>query len=167
MSRGPLFTALAGGSFEDSSTPANPANLLIEDGAAAAGAPSTPANPANQSGAAPPISTLAGLAGAPNSKNPFGSVGAPLLDLETRIRQMAARWQYTTDDLAYALDDARARPDAWAAICQHDEQHHDLCWRAGVTPASGCPAPTTTDPFDAIELPAQRHPSPPPREVSP
>lgn len=54
------------------------------------------------------------------------------LELERRIRAMAARWKYTADDLAYALEDARLRPDAWLACCQWDEALAANLERGGV-----------------------------------
>lgn len=53
-------------------------------------------------------------------------------NLERRIRAMAERWQYTADDLAFALEDAQARSETWLACCKWDEQLHDNARRAGM-----------------------------------
>ena len=43
-------------------------------------------------------------------------------ELEARIRAMAVRWKYTSDDLADALEDAHTNPAAWLSACDQDEQ---------------------------------------------
>lgn len=42
-------------------------------------------------------------------------------DQERRIRAMAARWQYTDEELALALDGARSDPDGWRRVVAFDE----------------------------------------------
>lgn len=84
------------------------------------------ATPATPGASAAESSKLSGVARAP------GFTRA----LETRIRAMATRWQYTTEDLAYALDNARENPAGWLDCCQFDEEHHAGCDRAGLPPIS-------------------------------
>ncbi|HUX74561.1 MAG TPA: hypothetical protein VMV25_11810 [Steroidobacteraceae bacterium] len=55
---------------------------------------------------------------------------AMLADLERlprRIRAMAARWNYSTQELADALAGAQADPGAWLAWVDHDERHFGDC----------------------------------------
>lgn len=54
------------------------------------------------------------------------------LALARRIRAMGDRWQYTAEDLTYALEDAQARSETWLACCEWDEQIHDKARRAGM-----------------------------------
>jgi hypothetical protein len=42
-------------------------------------------------------------------------------DLEARILAMAARWHYSGDDLAAALDGARSDPAGWLRVVEADE----------------------------------------------
>lgn len=42
-------------------------------------------------------------------------------DLEQRIRAMAARWQYTDEELNAALNGAKSDPDGWRAVVKADE----------------------------------------------
>jgi len=48
------------------------------------------------------------------------------LDLARRVREMAARWQYSRDDLAEALEAAQRDPSAWLACCLADERFAGL-----------------------------------------
>lgn len=43
-------------------------------------------------------------------------VGLPL-----RIREMAARWQYSADELAEALSSASADTESWRRLIEYDE----------------------------------------------
>lgn len=63
-------------------------------------------------------SPSAGSAGPRNAES-----DAPLLsdDLERRIRQMAANWQYSDEDLVDALRRAAANPVGWLAFVEHDD----------------------------------------------
>ena len=63
-------------------------------------------------------------------------LGAP--GLGHRIRKMAARWQYTDNDVAEALAAAAVDPTGWKMLVEDDEQHADRAVRAGHTwpPAS-------------------------------
>ena len=54
--------------------------------------------------------------------------------LAKRIREMATRWDYSSEELAWALDDAGRRPDAWLTCCAADEEHHALVDQAGMSP---------------------------------
>ena len=45
----------------------------------------------------------------------------PTPKLEKRIRNMALRWQYSADELAFALADASKDPDSWARWLAWDE----------------------------------------------
>jgi hypothetical protein len=53
-------------------------------------------------------------------------------DLERRLLAMAARWEYTADDLAHALEDARQNPTKWLACCSADEALANKLGRAGM-----------------------------------
>ncbi len=68
--------------------------------------------------------------GPPHADSRFPRLAA--INLVRRIRAMALRWQYTADDLAYALEDAQARSETWLACCEWDEQLHDKARRAGM-----------------------------------
>jgi len=41
--------------------------------------------------------------------------------LQTRIRAMAKRWDYAKDEYENAIELAKADPDAWERLCDHDE----------------------------------------------
>lgn len=44
------------------------------------------------------------------------------LDLERRIRAMAARWEYAPEELEWALEDAQRNPAGWLNCCAADEE---------------------------------------------
>lgn len=54
------------------------------------------------------------------------------LDLEARIRAMAARWQYSPDDLAEAFTAASTDPAGWLVAVDQDEKFHRNACRAGM-----------------------------------
>ena len=47
-------------------------------------------------------------------------------DLEARIRRMAAFWEYSPDELAWALACAAEDPEGWRKLVEFD-----AAWRAG------------------------------------
>jgi hypothetical protein len=53
------------------------------------------------------------------------------LNLERRIKEMAARWGYAADELIEALKGAQADPNAWLLMVSVDEQ------RAALTAPTG------------------------------
>jgi hypothetical protein len=61
---------------------------------------------------------------------------AATADLRARIRAMAGRWQYSADELDYALADAKVKPEAWRDIVEVDEQRHVVEKRMGIAPIS-------------------------------
>jgi hypothetical protein len=54
------------------------------------------------------------------------------LDLARRIRVMGARWDYTADDLTWALDAAERDPAAWLIGCAADEAQANTAARASM-----------------------------------
>lgn len=52
--------------------------------------------------------------------------------LERRIHAMAARWRYSADDLAEALEGAQRDPAGWVTCCLADEQYAAALERAGM-----------------------------------
>jgi precorrin-2 methylase len=51
----------------------------------------------------------------------------PFRDLEDRIRTMAKRWGYSSDELADALARAKSDPKGWLAWTEADEQDFGMC----------------------------------------
>jgi hypothetical protein len=74
----------------------------------------------------PSVSSVSAL---PRKSGKFGALGSALTE---RIRQMGERWQYSPEDLAQALDAARADPAGWLASVEWDEQLHRKCGRTGL-----------------------------------
>lgn len=54
-----------------------------------------------------------------------------LVALQEQVREMAARWQYTLDEIEEALTCAAAEPEAWQRYCQMDEEMAATAKRAG------------------------------------
>lgn len=51
----------------------------------------------------------------------------PPQDLEDRIRTMAKRWGYSSDELAQALAGAKSDPKSWLAWTEQDERDFGGC----------------------------------------
>ena len=52
-------------------------------------------------------------------------------ELQQRIREMAARWRYSADELADAMAASEQDPAAWRELCDRDEAGARLCERTG------------------------------------
>jgi hypothetical protein len=54
--------------------------------------------------------------------------------LEFRLRAMARRWQYSTEELAHVLDRAQRDPAAWSRAIALDERHEAAFREQGLLP---------------------------------
>lgn len=106
MSVGPLFASLL-----QNQPPCESSESAIPERRPDQGSAANPANRANPGGE---IRKLAGFAEGPRLAK----------GLRERICAMAARWQYTPEELAEALNCAATDPAAWLGACDLDEELH-------------------------------------------